>query len=583
LHNSIKSERNLVSQNARTRGYEVDALRLGCGWSCEDLSRPLVLVESCFGHAHPGSIHLESVTQKAYEGLLQAGARPAKYFCSDVCDGITQGTDAMRLSLASREVIAHAAELHGKSAHADGALFVSSCDKAVPGHLIAAARLDLPTIFVPGGVMSHGASFRTLESVVDAQRRLDEGRIEKVARDAVFRDACPTAGACAFMGTACTMQIMAEALGLALPGSALCPAWSLELLRFANRSGSVLAAQIKRDVRFSDIVSKASITNALTVLAAVGGSTNALLHLAALAASMKLEFSLKEADAIFARTPLLCDIRPVGRHPSDLFWQAGGLPKVIANLADTINADTMTVTGKTLAQSAEDYLQGRPAELWAGYLSRFGLTPESIIRPADSPVGASAPIAILFGNLAPSGAVVKRTASDDAPRVFSARVFDDQESALGAIVSGRIQAGDALVIRYEGPRATGMPEQFYATELLAIDEEVGNQVAVLTDGRFSGATRGLCVGHISPEAATDGPIALLEDGDRIAVDIKKRRLDLVGDKAGMVSEREALSLLERRLASFKKPPAKRHTGLLAIYTALASPAERGCLMEPPEY
>jgi len=582
VQNSIKSKQNLRSQKARAKGYEVDALRLGCGWSHEDLSRPLALVESCYGHSHPGSIHLDLVTQKAYDALLQAGVRPANYFCTDVCDGITQGTDAMRLSLASREVIAHAAELHGTSAHADGALFVSSCDKAIPGHLIAAARLNLPTVFALGGVMSHGASFRTLESVVDIQRRLKQGEVEEATRDAFCGDACPTAGACAFMGTACTMQIMAEALGLALPNSALCPAWTLELLRFADKSGGTLATQIKDGIRFNDIVSKASIQNALTVLAAVGGSTNALLHLAALATSMGLEFSLKEADAIFTRTPLLCDIRPSGRYPSDLFWLAGGLPKVIANLGDAIAGDAMTITGRTLVESAEEHLKSRTAGLMDGYLEGFGLSPESIIRSADDPVSESVPMAILFGNLAPNGAVVKRTASDEGPKVFSARVFDDQESALEASVSGKIESGDALVIRYEGPRATGMPEQFYATELVAIDEKLANQVAVLTDGRFSGATRGFCVGHISPEAAAQGPIALLEDGDRISVNIEKRRLDLVGDRAGMMPAKEALLLLERRRASFKKPPPRRHTGLLAIYTSLASAVEKGCLMEPPE-
>jgi len=574
--------RDLTSQKARAKGYEVDGLRLGCGWTQEDLSRPLALVESCYGHSHPGSIHLDSVTQRAFEGLLQAGMRPAKYFCSDVCDGITQGTDAMRLSLASREVIAHAAELHGRSAQADGAIFVSSCDKAIPGHLIAAARLNLPTVFALGGVMSHGASFRTLESVVDVQRRLEKGEIKRGARDALYADACPTAGACAFMGTACTMHILAESLGLALPGSALCSASSFDLQRFATASGHTLASLIERDVKFTDIVSQASIRNALTVLAAVGGSTNALLHIAALATTMGFDFSLKDADAIFARTPLLCDIRPSGRHPSDLFWHAGGLPQVIANLGDALDGGTMTITGKTLAQSAENYLKSRPAELVGGYLNRFGLAPESIIRAADVPVRKSAPIAILFGNLAPSGAVIKQTLVEAGQRTFSTRVFDDQESALKAIVSHKIEAGDAIVIRYEGPKATGMPEQFYATELLAIDETIAKQVAVLTDGRFSGATRGLCVGHISPEAAADGPIALLEDGDKVLVDVENRRLELAGDKSRMMTEKEASQLLERRRASTKRPTAKRHSGLLGIYTSLASSVEKGCLMCPPE-
>jgi len=576
------ARRELISQKARAKGYEVDALRLGCGWSREDLSRPLALVESCFGHSHPGSIHLESVAQKAYEGLLQVGARPAQYFCSDVCDGITQGTEAMRLSLASREVIALAAELHGKSAHADGVLFVSSCDKAIPGHLIAASRLDLPTVFALGGVMSHGASFRTLESVVDARRRLERGEMSQATCDALYDDACPSPGACAFMGTACTMQILAEALGLALPGSALCPARSLELLRLAQRSGQALGHLIDKGIRFSDIMTKSSIENALTVLAAVGGSTNGLLHLAALATSMGMEFSLRRADEVFARTPLLCDVKPSGRYPSDLFWQAGGVPRLIDSLAGFIDGSVMTITGRTLAQSARDYLKAHPTTLAEGYLSRFGLTPESIVRPLDDPVRRTAPIGILFGNLAPRGAVVKWTGAGDETRFFRARVFDGQERALREIVSEKVEAGDAIVIRYEGPKATGMPEQFYATELLAINESIAEDVAVLTDGRFSGATRGVCVGHISPEAAADGPIALLEDGDTVLIDLVRRRLDLVGDRDGKMSEREVLSLLERRRASFKRPARKRHKGLLAIYTSLASSVEQGCLMLPPE-
>ncbi|MBN1592297.1 MAG: dihydroxy-acid dehydratase, partial [Candidatus Coatesbacteria bacterium] len=425
--------RELTSQRARERGYEVDGLRLGCGWTQGELTRPLALVESCYGHSHPGSIHLDAVTQKAYEGLLQAGLTPAKYFCSDVCDGITQGTDAMRLSLASREVIAHAAELHGKSAHADGVVFVSSCDKAIPGHLIAGARLDLPTAFALGGVMSHGSHFKTLEAVVDVERRFQRGAINRSTRDALYEDACPTAGACAFMGTACTMQIMAEALGLALPGTALFPAASLSLLRLANETGHVLAELLKGGVRFSDIVTRASLKNALTVLAAVGGSTNALLHLAALANVMGFEFSLKEADAIFASTPLLCDIRPSGRYPSDFFWQAGGLPRVIMELGDALVGSAKTITGMTLAESAECYIRSRPVELAEGYLNRFGLAPSDIIRPVKSPLRKSSPIAILFGNLAPNGAVGKRTSDSDGPRIFSARVFDDQESALRAI------------------------------------------------------------------------------------------------------------------------------------------------------
>ena len=574
--------RELTSQKARAKGYEVDALRLGCGWSRGDLSRPLAVIESCFGHSHPGSIHLDSVAQKAYEGLLQVGARPAKYFCSDVCDGITQGTEAMSLSLASREVIALAAELHGKSAHADGVLFVSSCDKAIPGHLIAASRLNLPTVFALGGVMSHGASFRTLESVIDARRQLERGEIGQATCDAIYDDGCPTPGACAFMGTACTMQILAEALGLALPGSALCPARSFELLRLAQSSGEALGRLIDEGTRFSDIVTETSIENALTVLAAIGGSTNGLLHLAALATSMGTQFSLRHADEVFAKTPLLCDIKPSGQYPSDLFWQAGGLPRLVDSLADVIDGSAMTITGKTLGQSAHDYLKVRPTTVAEGYLSRFGLSPESIIRPADDPVRRAAPIGILFGNLAPGGAVVKWTGADDRARFFRARVFNGQESALREIVSKRIEPGDAIVIRYEGPKATGMPEQFYATELLAIDESIAEEVAVLTDGRFSGATRGVCVGHISPEAAAEGPIALLEDGDIILIDVGRRRLELVGDSGGKMSEREALSLLERRRASFTRPAAKRHTGLLAIYTSLASSVEQGCLMMPPE-
>ena len=348
-------------------------------------------------------------------------------------------------------------------------------------------------------------------------------------------------------------------------------------------AGRSLAALVEKGTRFGDIVTKQSMMNAIKILAAVGGSTNALLHIMALATSMCIDLTLREVDELLRMTPLLCDIKPSGRYPSDLFWYAGGVPQVIRSLGDAIDRDATSVSGQTLRDAARSYLDSRSQEISRGYLGRFALTPDEIIRPAANPVRECAPMVILFGNLAPNGAVVKRTSGEVSEREnFSARVFDGEKSAISAISDSEIKAGEAIVIRYEGPRATGMPEQFYATELLALNEKIASSVAVMTDGRFSGATRGISVGHISPEAQDGGPIALLRDGDRISIDVQAGKLELVGLKEGRFSEGDAERELARRLESHVRPQSMEHTGLLALYTSLASPAERGCLMEPGE-
>jgi len=576
-----QTDKQLRSQKARARGFEVDALRLACGWTKDQLGLPWVLVESCYGHSHPGSAHLDRLTQAAYEALIGQGARPAVYFCTDVCDGITQGMEAMRLSLASREVIALASELHARSGHFDGVCFLSGCDKSIPGHLIAAARLDLPAVFIPGGTMAHGPSFQTLESVVEVQREFGEEKISQSRRDALLCSACPSFGSCDFMGTACTMQVLLEALGLAPLGSALCPSWSLDLTRHSHAAAKHLVELVRAGIKFSDIVCKSSLVNAVRVLGATGGSTNAVLHIMALARVMGIEFGLKEVDRILRETPLLCDIRPCGQYPADMLWQAGGVAVVLERLKDLIDLGVMTITGETLSESLKRHFESLPPDQADGYLGRYGLEAKSIVRTPDAPLREVSPIAILFGNLAPAGAVVKVTGPVQGPKVFSARVFDGQDAALDAIRASKVGPGQAIVIRYEGPRGGGMPEQFYATELVALDQSVADEVAILTDGRFSGATRGLCVGHISPEAELGGPIALLQDGDRIRIDVDGGRLDLVGDGSRAILESEAELLLEQRRKSWRRPRRQRALGLLALYVALAEPAERGCLMTPP--
>ena len=561
----------------------MDPLRIGCGWEPEDLEKPWLLVESSGGESHPGSVHLGGLADLAREGARQAGLAVARYGCTDMCDGIAQGTEAMSYSLASRELLAMAAELHFRAGHFDGWLAVSGCDKAIPAHLISAARLNRPVIFLPGGVMYTGPGDISVDRVAELYARLKRGEISEEEYRLSSLGAAPCAGACNFLGTAVTMQILTEALGLALPGSACCPTTEPNQAELARATGRAAAALIDKEILPGDIVDSRALENAVVVHAAVGGSTNAMLHLPALAAELGIGFSWEQVRDINNRVPWILNLRPSGEHTADLFWYAGGVPRVMWEIRDFLHQDAATVSGKTVGENLEEAAAPGFLEERARRLENFSLKVRDVVRPAGEPLRPQGSLTVLTGNIAPRGAVCKRAGVASARMVFEgpARVFDGQEAALEAALSGKIKPGEVIVVRYEGPRATGMPEMFYLTAALASDKDLNESVALVTDGRFSGATRGPCIGHVCPEAAAAGPIGALIDGDRIRIDLHEGALDLVEADGHRGAPEEFKVLLEKRLDAMRPwmPPERK--GLLGLYCRLAGPSDEGALLRLP--
>lgn len=564
-------------------GPEVDSLRIGCGWEPEDLAKPWLLIESSSGESHPGSVHLPGLVDLVRAGARQAGLAVGRYSCTDICDGIAQGTEAMSFSLASRELLAMAAELHFSAGHFDGWVAVSGCDKAVPAHLIAAARLDRPTIFLPGGVMHTGPGDISVDRMGELYARLKRGEISEEDYRFHSLTCAPCAGACNFLGTAVTMQILIEALGLSLPATACCPTSEARQAELARATGAKAASLIAGGIAFSNIVDQRSMQNALVVHAAIGGSTNAMLHLPALATELGLDFSWEQVREINDRVPWILNLRPSGEHTADLLWYAGGVPRVMWEVRHLLHLDVPTVTGRTLGDNLEEVRGSGFFEEGEPVLTRHNISAADIVCPVAAPMAARGSLAILSGSLAPRGAVCKRSGVTEGMVVFEgrARVFDGQGAALDAVLSGLIDPGDVIVVRYEGPRATGMPEMFYLTAALACDTKLTSSVALITDGRFSGATRGPCIGHICPEAAAGGPIAALREGDRVRIDLESGSINLLPDAGEAGSPAQMQRLIKQRLADLRpwQPPVKK--GLLALYLALAGPADRGALIEPP--
>lgn len=571
----------LTSQRMRAKAPEIDPLRLACGWTEEDLGKPWVLVETVGGQSHPGSFHLKDLAEYVVKGVHEAQGASARYDCTDICDGIAQGTEGMNYSLASREIISFAVEFHFRAGHFDGAVLLSGNDKSLPGHLLASARLNMPTIIVPSGVMDAGPSSMTLERVATIHSDLKRGRMGKGDYEFLRRHACPSAGACAFMGTAGTMQVIAEVMGLALPTAALCPTHTFIIKRLANGAGKRILDLIEDGVNSRKILTKRSLENAMMVHAAIGGSTNAILHLVALADELGIRIDLNEFDELNREIPFICNVRPSGFYPTNYFYYAGGAQRVIRELREYLHMDCPTVTGKTLEENLKELERGHFFERNAAFLYNYATKVEDVIKGAKKPIANTGAIAILRGNIAPDGAVVKKSAVD--PKMFRftgrARVFDSQDLALEEIFDGGIKLGDAIVIRYEGPRGSGMPEQFYVTEAIASDEKLSTGVALITDGRFSGASRGPCIAHVSPEAAGGGPIAAVEDGDLIAIDIDKRSLELVGIKGKEIPKRQIEKIISQRLNEWRPPKPKYTSGMLGIYTSLATSASEGGVMK----
>lgn len=577
----------LISQKMRTLAPELDPLRLGTGWSKEDLAKPQIMVESTFGDSHPGSGHLDKLVEAVCRGVADAGGHGARYFCTDICDGESQGTDGINFSLASREMIANMVEIHAGATPFDGGVFLASCDKGLPGNLMGLARVNMPSIVVTGGTMSAGPELLTLEQLGMYAAQYERGEIDQARLDWAKCNACPSCGACSFIGTASTMQIMAEALGLALPGSALLPATSPDLLDYAYRAGRQAVELAWKGLKPSDIVTMDSLENAILVHAAISGSTNTLLHLPAIAHELGLNIDGDSFDRLHRGARYLLDLRPAGRWPAEFFYYAGGVPAIMEEIRPMLHLDAMTVTGRTLGENLAELKESGFYERCGKWLEeanrKYGihLTKEDIIRPYDQAIGTEGSVAVLKGNLAPEGAVIKHTA---CPRemfraVLNARPFDSEEECLEAVLHHKVQKGDAVFIRYEGPQGSGMPEMFYTSEAISSDKELGRAIALITDGRFSGASTGPVIGHCSPEAQAGGPIALVEEGDLIEIDIPRRVLAIVGVKGERKSPEEMEAILAQRKAVWKPKSRKYKGGVLRMFSEHAASPMKGAYLE----
>lgn len=571
----------MKSQELRKIAPELDPLRIGTGWKVNELEKMQIFIGSTYGDSHPGSVHLNELVGYVEESLQAVDAKGAKYYTTDICDGEAQGHDGINYSLCSREMMTNMIEIQYCATPFDGCVFLSSCDKAVPAHLKAIARLNAPAIMIPGGVMNAGPNLLTLEQIGKYSAQYQRGEITLEEFNYYQHHACPSCGACSFIGTATTMQIMAEALGLALPGSSLLPATSTALKDVAKNIGKHIKFLVEKDIKPSDILTKEAFENAIMVHAAIAGSTNALLHLPAIAHEAGIELTGDDFDRIHRTIPYLLNLRPSGFYPAQYYYYAGGTPAIMEAIKDHLHLDVMTVTGKTLRENLEDLKHNGYYEKCYAFLKDINVKRGDIIRPVTQPLNEEGAIAILKGNLAPEGAVVKHSAVPIEMQevILSARVFDCEEEAIDAILSHRIYPGEAVFIRYEGPKGSGMPEMFYTTEAISSDPKLSASIALLTDGRFSGASKGPAIGHISPEAASGGPIALVEDGDLIEMSVKKRLLNIVGINGRKMPLDSINKVLQERKEKWTPHVPKYQKGVLSLYTKHAVSPMKGGYMK----
>lgn len=532
------------------------------GYHPAELDKPLIGVVNSANEIIPGHVHLDKIAQAVKNGIYAAGGVAVEFPTIGICDGIAMGHIGMKYSLASRELIADSIEAMVEAHGFDALVFIPNCDKIIPGMLMAAARLDLPAILISGGPMLAG-EFQgrsvDLSSVFEAVGAVKAGRLSEEELNALELAACPGCGSCAGMFTANSMNCITEALGLALPGNGTVPAVMAQRQRLAKEAGMQILELWKKDLRPSQIMTAAAFRNALVVDMALGCSTNTVLHLPAIAHELGISWDLAEINAISERTPQLCSLSPGGAYHIQDLDRAGGIQTVLKELSkkDFVATELLTVTGSTIGANC----QAAP-------------DPDGeVIRTLEDPYFQAGGLAVLFGNLAPEGAVVKQgaVAPEMQHRTLRARVFDDEETSVEAILAGKISPGDVVVIRFEGPKGgPGMREMLAPTAAVAgmgLDKEV----ALLTDGRFSGATRGASIGHIAPEAAEKGPLALVEEGDRIEIDIPGKRLDLLISTAEWTKRREALDL----------PAPKIRKGYLERYAAQVTSARKGAILELP--
>ena len=569
----------LRSQKMRSVASEADSLRMGAGWTEDELALPQIMIESTMGESHPGSAHLYKLVDLVRRSLAENNARGAMYTVTDMCDVIAQGHDGMNYSLPSREFIANMIEIQAKSTPVDGILFLASCDKAIPAHLMSMLRIDYPSIFVAGGSMLAGPDNLTLEQIGTYMAMHKRKEINDEQYRYYKTHACPSCGACQFMGTASTMQVMAEALGMSLPGTALIPVDRPELGEAASLSGSRIVHLVEKGITPSRIMTRKAFENAIMVHAAIAGSTNALIHIMAAAHEAGIDLDPDIFDELNRITPWITNIKPSGTYPSQYFWYAGGVPAVMAKIRHLLNLDVMTVTGNTLGENLDHLEREGYFEKRRLIAQENGINGNDIIRDAASPFSKEGAIAILKGNIAPGGAVVKHSAAPKEMHhmVGRARPFECEEDAYDAVINKRIRPGDIMIIRNEGPRGAGMPEMFYTAEAIASDPEIASSIALITDGRFSGATRGPAIGHVSPEAASGGPIGFVDEGDLIEIDIPGRKLDLVGVDGERMKPSEIASIIEERRIT-REPVKRNYKGALGLYARHSVSAMEGAYM-----
>lgn len=530
------------------------------GYTDEELSRPLIGVCNSFNEIIPGHIHLRQIAEAVKAGIRMAGGTPVEYGAIGVCDGIAMGHEGMKYSLPSRELIADSCETMVQAHQLDGVVYIPNCDKVVPGMLMAACRVDIPAIFVSGGPMASrtvGGRGLDLNSVFEAVGALKVGSIDETELKFVEDNACPGCGSCSGMFTANSMNCLTEVLGLGLPGNGTVASTEAARIRLAKETGMMVMTLVERDIKPSDIVTRAAMLNAFTADMALGCSSNSLLHLKAIANERGLKLDLSEVNEISERTPNLCRLAPAGDHHVQDLAAAGGIPMLLTELLanGVIDGSVMTCTGKTLA----DNLAGRK------------FIPNPVIRPFNDPYAKTGGLAVLFGNLAAEGSVVKRSAVAPEMQTHSgpARVFNSEDEAIAAIYAGKIVAGDVVVIRYEGPKGgPGMREMLSPTSAIA-GMGLDKSVALITDGRFSGATRGASIGHVCPEAADGGLIALVEEGDMIRIDIPNYSVTLDVPDAVLAERRKKWTPLPPRVTK----------GYLARYAKLVAPASEGAVLK----
>ena len=529
------------------------------GFQDEDFDKPLVGIANGHSNMNPCNMGIQPLVDRAFDAVKTAGGMPQTFGVPTVTDGIGMGTEGMKYSLVSREVIADAIETSVNGQMMDGALVIGACDKNMPGGMMAIARMNVPAIYVYGGTIKPGnwkGTDLTIASAFEAVGAYGAGKMSKEDFEGVEKNACPTAGACGGMFTANTMSSSFEALGMSLMGSSSMAAPDQEKADSAADSARVLIDAIKKNIRPRDIITRKSIENAVTLIMATGGSTNGVLHFLAIADAAEVEWTIDDFERVRQKTPVLCDMKPSGKYVMTDLHKVGGVPRVLKMLLKNglLHGDCMTITGKTIADELANVPDAPGKD-------------QDVIRQWDNPMYKQGHLAILKGNLAPEGCVAKITGLKNPVITGPARVFDSEPETMAAIVAGKIKAGDVVVIRYEGPKGgPGMQEMLAPTSAL-IGQGLGDSVGLLTDGRFSGATWGMVVGHVAPEAYEGGTIALVKEGDSITIDAHKRLIQV------NVSDEE----LAKRRALWKQPAPRYTRGLLAKYMKLVSTASKGAV------